>query len=219
MGSAHIAQRDAMRKSITLILVCIALIAALATALETLTPLDTHIVQLIVSLRTPALTTFFIWITQLGSAPVAAGIAFLSGAPLMVRRTYWIYAAGYATAVGGTTISAYVIKALIDRARPDSTLSVIIETSNSFPSYHAAIAVALYGFLTYLLAARYPHKRPYIFGIFFLIVSLIGFSRVYLGVHFPSDVIAGYALGGIWLILGIAATRTLTTRLSPPTHP
>ncbi|MDT2294513.1 phosphatase PAP2 family protein [Paenibacillus larvae] len=88
-------------------------------------------------------------------------------------------------------------------------------TGYSFPSGHAMVSSSFYGFMVYLL---WKHQRrkwraawliPWL-GAF--VIFLIGFSRIYVGVHYPSDVLAGFAAGGIWLIGCIAADKILQER-------
>jgi membrane-associated phospholipid phosphatase len=103
--------------------------------------------------------------------------------------------------------SNYVMKALIARARPGGLLPSMLETSASFPSGHATLALALYGFLAYALCQLYPRHSWKIAVLAMLVILFVGASRLYLGVHFSSDVIAGYLLGGLWLLFGITLTE------------
>ena len=84
-----------------------------------------------------------------------------------------------------------------------------LEKSFSFPSGHATIAVAFYGFIIYFLIKNVKswNRKINIFFTGFILIILIGFSRLYLGVHFVSDVWAGYLIGAIWLIIGIGFTE------------
>jgi undecaprenyl-diphosphatase len=97
-----------------------------------------------------------------------------------------------------------LLKQLFQRARPD--LHRLIEIGGySFPSGHATNAITVYGILSFLLWNHIATRRGRILLLFsstFIIFS-IGFSRIYLGVHYPSDVIAGYFVGGFWLIVAI----------------
>jgi len=89
-----------------------------------------------------------------------------------------------------------------------------LEKSFSFPSGHATIAVALFGFLSYIIIREYQSWRVKV-NIFFttlLLIILIGFSRIYLGVHYVSDVWEGYLLGALWLIIGISISQYLFSK-------
>lgn len=92
------------------------------------------------------------------------------------------------------------IKNYIDRARPDIVPHLVEVSSKSFPSGHAAISAVVYLTLGALLAEASPHRRVkvYVMTLAILLTLLIGTTRVYLGVHFPSDVLAGWSLGFAW---------------------
>lgn len=98
-----------------------------------------------------------------------------------------------------------VIKFIVQRPRPEG-IRLIKETGFSFPSGHAMISTAFYGYILYLIYHSSLSKKVKWFGIvgFSLLTFLIGISRIYLGVHFASDVLAGFALGTAYLILFIA---------------
>lgn len=110
-------------------------------------------------------------------------------------------------AVIGSSATTYLLKIIIDRPRPID--AVIIEDSASFPSGHATVAVAFYGFLAYLLFNNIKNKkyRAPIILAGAVLIFLIGFSRLYLGVHYLSDVLAGYLVGLLWLVVGIGYNR------------
>jgi len=99
-------------------------------------------------------------------------------------------------AAGGQGV-VYGLKALFHRARPEA---VFASLGYSFPSGHAFAAVALYGMLAYWLARGQERPRAVgVWGAGILLILLIGFSRIYLGVHYASDVAAGFAAGLPWL--------------------
>ncbi len=178
---------------------------------------DTWFENIIVSIRTPQLSQIFNLITHLGNASVVGSVVALSSIFLVISRKYWTYLAGFFITLSGSVITGYLLKMLIDRPRPGGIIPLITETSGSFPSGHSTISVALYGYLAYLLYVLFPSKRPLILAGVLLLIALIGFSRLYLGVHFPTDVISGYILGSIWLIVGVEVVRRMNSKTSEGT--
>jgi membrane-associated phospholipid phosphatase len=114
----------------------------------------------------------------------------------------------------------YLFKALIGRPRPsvDLVLVMIKESNNSFPSSHAFLSVMLLGTLIYLLNSHLQKRvlRITLSVILGLLVLLVGLTRVYLGVHWFSDVIAGYIFGGFFLTLVIMGYEIWQQRRSVP---
>src|SRR5439155_17690729 len=107
------------------------------------------------------------------------------------------------------------IKNVVDRQRPVYNRIFTSEESPSFPSGHAAGSAVGYGMLAYCLALRWRtwRRRLPLVGVLVLLVLLIGFSRLYLGVHYLSDVLAGYALGLAWLALCVCAIEAIRMQL------
>jgi undecaprenyl-diphosphatase len=111
------------------------------------------------------------------------------------------------TALGGLLL-VYAVKSGIGRPRPEWMVHGVLVTSSSFPSAHAANATVVYSSLAALLAqGRGYALKLYLGAISTSIVGVVGATRVYLGVHWPSDVFAGWALGaawsaGCWLLVG-----------------
>lgn len=95
------------------------------------------------------------------------------------------------------------LKILIQRPRPDEIFRIAEVASSSFPSGHSLSTVVVYGGLAYILGKFFKTKKKVFLGLGLGISLLIGFSRLYLGVHFLSDVIAGLSLGAWSLFLGI----------------
>ena len=149
-------------------------------------------------------------ITALGSSYVLIGVALSAALGLMVRGR-WRSALALVVAYAVTDATVAVVKLIVSRPRPDASLT---EAGGfSFPSGHSAMSMAVYGCLAFALARACRGNLPR--AAFALagagLVVLIGLSRIYLGVHYPSDVIAGWITGAAILI----ATWMLASRLRP----
>lgn len=105
--------------------------------------------------------------------------------------------------VAGAEIVTFFAKIIFHRPRPIAAM--VFEPDFSFPSGHATIAVAFYGYLAYMLinSVNKRYKYPIII-ITAILAALIGYSRLYLQVHYPSDVLAGYFVGAVFLVIGIS---------------
>src|SRR3989344_8686277 len=103
-------------------------------------------------------------------------------------------------------------KVVIRRPRPE--LAFYNEHTFSFPSGHAALSVVFYGFIAYFLfrSIKKWEKKVAVLCAALFIISLIGFSRIYIGVHFLRDVWGGYLLGAIWLVIGITVSEIINRR-------
>ncbi|PSN10214.1 phosphatase PAP2 family protein [filamentous cyanobacterium CCP5] len=117
--------------------------------------------------------------------------------------------------IGGAVLSTGM-KLIFGKDRPALWPQLISETTYSFPSGHALGSMVLYGFLAYLLVQRFPQQRPWIYGVSGLLIAGIGFSRLYLGVHWPTDVLAGYSIGFLWVSISIGLYQLATRRRSKP---
>ncbi|CAN7461034.1 phosphatase PAP2 family protein [Phenylobacterium sp. LjRoot225] len=135
----------------------------------------------------------------------AAGIGYLA---LRRRRAE---AAWLGASLVGASIIDTVLKSLFDRARPDPSLHLAFVANASFPSGHAMISAAVYLSLGLMIAETDPRLlgRICLLAFMCLMVILIGCTRVYLGVHWPSDVVAGWCLGTVWALMVFAAMRWL----------
>ncbi|MDP8982711.1 MAG: phosphatase PAP2 family protein [Acidobacteriota bacterium] len=101
----------------------------------------------------------------------------------------------------GALLLEQVLKLIFHRARPESFFGLPAPRSYSYPSGHALFAVCFFGCLAWILAAHWTSRasRAMLWTGALLIAALIGYSRIYLGVHYPTDVIAGYASALVWL--------------------
>ena len=166
-----------------------------------LAAIDAQITDYIISFRTPERTEFFVWLTHVGDVYgylIIGGIFIFMSAVVFKS---WKYIAQIGIVLILATLSNMMLKRFIDRARPDIEHLVSVETL-SYPSGHAMSAMAFYGFLIYLLYRFKMNLFLKVAAILFftLLIFNIGISRIYLGVHFPSDVIAGFIAGFIWVV-------------------
>jgi undecaprenyl-diphosphatase len=144
--------------------------------------------------------------TYWGSPMVIGCVSALVSIHLYLQKRYLRVTQLLITILGSTS-TTFFIKYIYSRERPLEAF--YLESTPSFPSGHAALSMALYGFLIYLLL-RHPHRHGRIFLITLLVsaIILIGFSRVYLGVHYPSDVMAGYVIGFMWIFLSLPLSKS-----------
>jgi undecaprenyl-diphosphatase len=177
--------------------------------LTTILSADLWFENLMLSVRNPFLVQIFKRITFFGNTTTVIGIAVLIGAYLFFSKVLRPYLAGLFVTLGGAATSAYFLKEIVGRARPGGLISTAIESDFSFPSGHATASMALYGFTAYILCRLYPQHRRAVLGVATSLILLIGFSRLYLGLHFPTDVIVGYLVGGVWLWIGIKLVQKL----------
>ena len=159
------------------------------------------------------LTQAFIDITGLGGATLrwlfgAAAIGFL----IDIRRR--IEAGWLAASLVGSSVLNVLLKAVLHRPRPEIVPHLAASSGTSFPSGHAMVAAAVYLTIGMMLAEtqKRPAARAYLMLFFVTLVFLIGVSRVYLGVHWPSDVLAGWTIGGAWALAMFAAKRGFERR-------
>ncbi len=151
----------------------------------------------------PLFNQLMLDITQLGNPVGAVGTAVIILGWLLWRQQFLEFGF-FAIASLGAVLLDKGLKLIFTRPRPTLWESLIQETSYSFPSGHALGSMVLYGSLAYLLARSHPSRSPLIYGTAAVMIILIGLSRLYLGVHYPTDIIAGYIIGFLWLRICIA---------------
>ena len=179
---------------------------------DSLTQFDTALLEWLHRLATPTGYAVFHAITLLGS-PVTLTVLALGVGLLLAARRQWILLGGWLAAFAGGGLLDVVLKLVIRRPRPPYAAAFLQHYSWSFPSGHAMGSLIGYGMLAYVLAVLWIHRRSaqisVVLGAALLIVA-IGFSRLYLGVHYFSDVVGGYAAGLLWLsacISGLEVAR------------
>lgn len=179
---------------------------------------DRPVYEAIASLRSPGLTWFLVRFTNMGDVPVLLPLTLvLLGACCLKKRP------GLGVLLAGNLALAalcnHLVKQVFQRARPDELLRLIEESGFSFPSGHSFTSMAFYGFLIYLIWKSFPDaawKIPACAGLGLLILC-IGLSRIYLGVHYASDVLAGFCGGVIWIsvLTCIPAVRRIAIKSHP----
>lgn len=181
----------------------------IANAQGTVLALDSSVENFLFSTRSPFGLHMHSLLTVLGNTSVIIGLAGIVGIMLIFSKKNRVYVTGLIITLAGAAVTGHIMKTLVGRMRPEGHLPYSIESSFSFPSGHATASMAFYGFLMYMFCEMFPAKKPTILFVGIALIGSIGFSRLYLGVHFPTDVLAGYILGGLWLTIGIAITKRM----------
>ncbi len=179
--------------------------------------LDDRINTLLATFRVQPLISIFGWITDLGSSEGVVSAAVIATGFLWAQQRGWMAVAMWLTCIGALA-STTIGKFLIGRHRPPLDVADTIMTP-SFPSGHATIALAIYGFLAYAITRGVPSPRKR-FEIAYwtaTLIVLIGFSRIFLGFHYVTDVIGGFLVGGFWLLVGFIFAESNLGRQTRPT--
>jgi membrane-associated phospholipid phosphatase len=157
---------------------------------------DEMILRSIHANASPALDSFFPVYTEIG------GVIFVAAITMIIVGYLWFSGRRYKSlllffAVGGAALANYTVKFLFERARPDLWTHLVDETSFSFPSGHAMGSSAFaFGIVAILWNTKWRWPAMFIAAMY---VISIGFSRLYLGVHYPTDILAGWLLSLVWV--------------------
>jgi membrane-associated phospholipid phosphatase len=170
---------------------------------------DTTVLLWLHQYANPVLDAAMLKITTLGNPQFVVVVVVLSLGWLWWRQRR-LEAKVFAIACLGALILNQGLKLFFAKPRPQLWTRLIAESSFSFPSGHALGSLVLYGFLAYVLAVQFPRFSGWIYSLAVGIIAAIGVSRLYLGVHWPTDIIAGYAVGFLWLMICIAMIRLQT---------
>ncbi|MBA2632605.1 MAG: phosphatase PAP2 family protein [Chloroflexi bacterium] len=151
-------------------------------------------------------------ITELGSTGAVTVVAVLT---LLVGVLIgpWLHGVAGAITIGLASLGNEALKAIIARARPDLLDPIVAERGFSFPSGHSALGMVAWGtFGVLVMRSRLPRRvRLGIVALLAVVIFLIGVSRIWLGVHYPTDVLAGWTAGAVIVLLYARLTR----RVSP----
>ncbi len=161
---------------------------------------DLRILNLLQIFRTPKFINVMLFITNLGKWEIVFLGAFFVAFLLVLKRLYR-YAIALIALISVSEVVIWILKHLIERPRPPLVNAVLPSDGFSFPSGHSFMGVVFYGFLVYLALKLSRGKLIKVLAVIggLAVIFLIGFSRIYLGVHWPSDVLASYAAGGALL--------------------
>ncbi len=166
--------------------------------------IDQQLANLLYAYRDIHIVHLFTYITTLGDWKTIAVLCVGALAALSVRQ-HWALAAGLASALVGDVLSVTLLKNIFHRPRPE--LAYFIESSGSFPSGHAAISIAFFGMIFYILWRLRVLSAKVAAPLAVLFAFLIGASRLYLIEHYLSDVLNGYIVGALWLLIGISLSE------------
>lgn len=169
---------------------------------------DLRIVNLLQIFRTPAFSKFSLFVTYFGKGIIIIwGVAAIG--LILALRKRWVDLAALLASTAVGQIFVTIIKNIFDRSRPPLANALVKENSFGFPSGHSTVAVTFYGLLAYFVYRAAKKRWQKVITVFAAtaIIFAIGFSRMYLGAHYPSDVLAGWALGAFWLSAVITAVE------------
>lgn len=171
---------------------------------------DPMIIDAVRSYSSSGMDRFMVVLTEMGSKLALAILLLVGMAWLWFKRRNLWGMVFFLVAVAGGGLLNLILKNTFQRKRPNAD-PVVEALGFSFPSGHAMGSFVYYGFLGYLVvrSKRKPLRKA-AWSIFFAAAIIgIGISRIYLGVHYPSDILAGYAAGLVWLLLCIAALEAV----------
>jgi undecaprenyl-diphosphatase len=168
--------------------------------------LDITILYWIHNLSTPWLDKFFLIITNLGGVVSIISATLLLLTYLIYKRQWYAALVLFMT-VGGAAVANLTLKMLFHRDRPSLWHPAIVETSFSFPSGHAMLSAALIMSIIFIVWKTRLRLTSIIIGA--PLLFLIGISRLYLGVHYPSDIVAGWCASLTWAVIVVIVINRL----------
>jgi undecaprenyl-diphosphatase len=170
---------------------------------------DARVREAIHAAASPAMTAFMRWFTYAGSLPALGCLAV--ALVLVFRKRGWRSAAvTLAVTMAGACVLVESLKHAFHRARPEPWFGIAPPDSFSYPSGHALYSFAFFVTATTLAAARVRTQwaRALVWAAAGIVILLVGLSRIYLGVHYPTDVLAGFLIAFVWVLsVGLAGGR------------
>lgn len=211
--------------ALTLIVLAAIYIAALLGGLidelleaEGLIEMDNRINDALGVIRTDEIVHAFAFVTEWANTSAIVAVAAVTTGLLMALRHGYLVMPLWVVVLG-SQVTTYAGKYGFGRDRPEFLTDVMAATP-SFPSAHATSAIAVYGFITYVLSREASTVRRRFEIVFWsaVLIVLIGFSRLALSLHYASDVAAGFLVGGFWLLVGFAIAELIRPGGGYKTH-
>ena len=196
----------------TVLLLCAFSIIAWRVHSGGVTTIDEYVKGMVTGLQTESSLTFFRYVTKLGSGSgIVIGLAV--SLFLFWKKRYYVAMIIYPLSILSTHLINKGIKAIVKRDRP--TINEALDALGySFPSGHAMLSIVTYGFLAYIIAVNVKSVtvKCFVTVLAIVFIVLIGLSRIILSVHYPTDILAGYCMSGVILIIAIYLHRLFSER-------
>ena len=165
--------------------------------------LDLSILEFLASRQNSVLNFVFTSVYLISNTYVT-GTVVLIALITLIRLRYWSEVKGLVFATLGILLLVdEVLKPFFDRDRPPKPRLVSDLSPDSFPSGHGAGNLVFYFYMSFVIAAKYPHLAKYVYGLATFLVLLIGFSSIYVKAHWTTDILAGYMFGYCWLLISL----------------
>jgi len=171
-------------------------------------PFDSSIRYAMRQIQSPMWTALFLTVTKLGSTVYLAIIGTAAGLVFIFFRLFRSLFL-FIIAMAGQAALHHTFKWLFARPRPSNLINYRAPESTGFPSGHAIAALCLFGMIAWIVTRQIesPAVKAGVWILTFVLVFLIGMSRVYIGIHYPTDVLAGFVAGLIWIAAVMSADR------------
>ncbi|MDP9234079.1 MAG: bifunctional DedA family/phosphatase PAP2 family protein [Actinomycetota bacterium] len=162
--------------------------------------LDPGVERYVLAHRTAWLTEIMKVVTWLASNAILIPLVVLIASWFIIKRKDWVTAAWLGAVLGGAVLLNDIFKVWVGRARPPVQFMIGSFSGRAFPSGHATTAIAVYAAIAFLVSrGRSPSLRVAIWSAAAFIVLVVGISPIYLGAHWFTDVVGGFALGTLWV--------------------
>lgn len=176
---------------------------------------DYRLLSVFKMFRTPLINNVMLFITYLGKGEtIVFSLIIVSIILILLKQRFYLFSLIASVSLG--ELFVYIVKNTIDRPRPLLADALVIENTWSFPSGHTFTAISFYGLLTFFIAhnlkKRWQRFIAYTIGL--LLIIVIGVSRIFLGAHWPSDVLASFVFGIAWLSI-LVTIASIRKKFSP----